>query len=81
MCNLQIDSYNPTGFNNLTSASKVSLYMNTISNQCDILFLQEHWLLEQQLHKGVTVLPEFVGTAVSGVDETLGRPNSRIRCR
>ena len=67
---LRIASYNSTGFGSLSSTlSGPSAYFQTIAKQSDIILIQEHWLLEQQLHRVVSVLPEFTGTAVSGVDE------------
>ena len=79
MYNLRISSYNSTGFGNLFSRSSgPSPYIQTVSQQSDIILLQEHWLLNQQLHKVVTLLPEFTGTAISGLDESTtilrGRP-------
>jgi hypothetical protein len=49
-----------------------------IANESDVIFLQEHWLLDSQLHKVVSFLPGFTGTAISGVNSSQsvwqGRP-------
>ena len=69
MCNLKIASYNSTGFGNINSKVCSNIYIDNVANKCDILLLQEHWLLEQQLNKVVNLLDGFLGTAVSGVED------------
>ena len=79
MCTIRIASYNSTGLGSLyNKTSGPTPYIQTVTNQCDILFIQEHWLLEQQLEKVVSFLPGFTGTAISGMDSSSavlrGRP-------
>ena len=65
-------SYNCRGYNN-----KKASYLNTLLSECDVLFLQEHWLL----NNGVMRLSEtfqrhhVYGKSGIVVDELLlGRP-------
>ena len=79
-------SYNCRGYNN-----KKASYLNTLLSECDVLFLQEHWLL----NNGVMRLSEtfqrhhVYGKSGIVVDELLlGRPyggvaifiNKNIKC-
>ena len=77
MSELRIASYNSTGFGNLSNQNS-RMYLDDIAKQCDILLIQEHWLLDQQLTKITTLLSGFCGTAVSGMDANVsilrGRP-------
>jgi hypothetical protein len=69
---IPVTSLNCRGFN----ATK-EIYINHLLNQCDILFLQDHWLSEKQLHVIGDVNSEFIYAAVSGFgnDAVLtGRP-------
>ena len=79
MSTIRIASYNSTGMGSLYNKTRgPTPYILTVSHQCDIIFIQEHWLLEQQLEKVVSFLPEFTGTAISGMDSSSsvlrGRP-------
>lgn len=69
---LRIKSYNSTGCND----DRLS-YLNA-SSECDIILVQEHWLLANNLHRIKTGVNGFTGIANSGVDETqivlTGRP-------
>ena len=50
--------------------------MNDILDSIDLCFLQEHWLISDQLHK-LNINCDFLSTSVSGVDSSLflvGRP-------
>ncbi len=69
---LTIFSLNTKGFNQLRQD-----YLADISPFCDILCLQEHWLFEQHLSKVESLLPDFQGHAVSGLNDAevlTGRP-------
>ncbi len=70
---LRIISYNSTGCND----DKLR-YLNASSKSCDIIFVQEHWLLKDNLHKIKCGIDDFTGIANSGVDENQmvlqGRP-------
>jgi len=62
---LQIASYNCRG---CTSCSQ---YVHDLLPECDILCLQEHWLLREYLDSLSTVKEfDFLYTAVSGVDSS-----------
>ena len=66
---IRFASYNSTGFNSMYQPENGPLsYISNIANENDIIFIQEHWLLDKQLHKVVSFLPAFTGTAISGVD-------------
>lgn len=61
---ITIFSLNTKGFNELRQT-----YVNDISVFCDLLCIQEHWLLKQHLYKIENCLPNFKGHAVSGMSE------------
>ena len=67
MKTVQIASYNCTGWKSAA---------NNLLNQCDICMLQEHWLLEEQLHL-ININDDFLSTGVRGMvssDLITGRP-------
>lgn len=69
-CPLSIVSYNARGFHSSQS------YVNELLNDCDILCLQEHWLLDQHIHN-MNIRDDFTVMGVSGMDPErclLGRP-------
>ena len=69
---ITVTSLNCRGFNAMKE-----VYINHLLNQCDVLFLQEHWLSERQLHIFGDINSEFTYAAVSGFgnDAVLtGRP-------
>lgn len=69
-CPLRIVSYNARGFRSSQS------YVNELLNDCDILCLQEHWLLDQHIHN-MNIRDDFIVMGVSGMDPErylLGRP-------
>ena len=52
-------------------------YLNTLTKECDILFLQEHWILHNNLHKLQDINEYFHVFANSGINEQellMGRP-------
>ncbi len=71
---LRILSYNTTGFGQAKCAK-----VNELSNSTDILFLQEHWKLPNQLLKVTKSVNGFTGIGVSSMDATVkiiqGRPS------
>ena len=71
---LRITTYNSTGFGK-AKCSKVK----SISDNSDIVLVQEHWLLKSQLSRITNGIKDFTGTAISGVDATArilpGRPS------
>ncbi len=67
---LSIVSYNVRGFRSGQS------YVNELLRSCDILCLQEHWLLDQHIHD-MHIRDEFTVVGVSGMDNdryVTGRP-------
>lgn len=70
---LRLISYNSTGCND----DKLN-YLNAASSDCDIILVQEHWLLSNNLQRIKAGVKGFTGIANSGVDETqvilTGRP-------
>jgi len=65
-------SYNCRGFNVAKRA-----YIKSLLSQCDILFIQEHWLSDGQLDQLGSLSPDHLFTAVSGFDNSdvlSGRP-------
>jgi len=67
-------SYNCRGFNVAKRAYIKSLL---VLLQCDILFIQEHWLSDGQLDQLGSLSPDHLFTAVSGFDNSdvlSGRP-------
>jgi len=69
---LSIVSYNCRGFN-----SAKSEYINNLLLNYDILFLQEHWLSDNQLSDLNLLNVKFLSHAVCGFDNKevlLGRP-------
>ena len=73
-------SYNSTGFNQLQLANVVqhNSYFYRLASSSDVLFIQEHWLTDTQLPRLLSLLPDFAGTGISGIDESAsvlkGRP-------
>ena len=52
-------------------------YINALTKECDILFLQEHWMLHNNLHKLQTIKEDFHVFSMSGIKEQelqMGRP-------
>ena len=71
MAQLRSCSFNCRGWN-----SGVRTLKNFI-NSLDVCFVQEHWLLNDQLHKIHEISPDFLSVGVSGMDNSeflLGRP-------
>ena len=69
---LKLVSYNSRGFNESTQQ-----YLHQLLSECDILFLQEHWLTETQVHDLSSFYVTHLACGVSGFgnDEVLsGRP-------
>ena len=69
---MSIISYNWLGYNDVKS-----YYINTLLKECDVLFLQEHWVLHGSLHKLYNISSEFNVYAKSGMKEhelLIGRP-------
>ncbi len=62
---LRITTYNSIGFGN-TKCAKIQL----MSDDTDIILIQEHWLLKSQLPKITTGIKGFTGTAIFYVDAT-----------
>ena len=70
--NLNIMTYNCRGFNKYKSG-----YIAKLLSACDILFLQEHWLSEDQMCTLANVCSGHNAIGVSGFDKTVvlrGRP-------
>ena len=71
-------SYNCSGFNN----SELYLKEFMSRNKCDVLCLQETWLLDGNMDKLSNIHPEFSYCAISGVDSSadvlLGRPHGGV---
>jgi len=69
---LSIGSYNFRGFNFVKSG-----FINSLLLECDILFIQEHWLSDKQLLDLNKINTQFLSHAVSGFDNSeiiSGRP-------
>jgi len=64
---ITIFSLNTKGFNNLRKQ-----YITEMSSFCDIMCIQEHWLLKQHLYKIENCVSNFKGHAVSGMCESSG---------
>ena len=64
---IRIVSYNVRGFRSGQS------FVSDLLHQCDLLCLQEHWLLDQHLST-TNICEEFIVTGVSGME-----PDSLIR--
>ena len=71
MASLRCCSYNCRGFNSGL------VYLKQYINSFDLCFIQEHWLLEENLHTVCDSFPDFLSVGVSGMDSTsliCGRP-------
>lgn len=69
---LSIATYNCRGFN-FTKSN----YINALLSNCDVLFLQEHWLSDSQLPQLSNLNVDFSAHAICGFDSTeilTGRP-------
>ena len=69
---LHLFSYNCRGYN----ASKTNYIVNLL-DKCDVLFLQEHWLADEQLDTCSQISPHLLASGVSGIspiDVLDGRP-------
>jgi Reverse transcriptase (RNA-dependent DNA polymerase)/Endonuclease/Exonuclease/phosphatase family len=69
---LSVMSYNCRGFNFVKSS-----YINNLLLNCDILFVQEHWLSDKQLPDLNHINAHFLSHAVCGFDNSevlIGRP-------
>ena len=69
---LRLVSYNSRGFN-----ESKQQYLRQLLSECDILFLQEHWLSETQVHDLSSFCDAHLACGVSGFsnDQVLsGRP-------
>ena len=67
-----IISYNCRGFSEIKCH-----YSNALTKECDILFLQEHWMLHNNLHKLQDINEDFHVFSMSGIREQeliMGRP-------
>ena len=67
-----IISYDCRGFNEIECH-----YINTLTKECDILFLQEHWMLHTNLHQLQAINDDFHVFFMSGIKEQellMGRP-------
>ena len=62
MANLRCCTFNCRGWNS------GYLYIKNFIDSLDICFIQEHWLLSDQLNKVRDVSPDFLSVGVSGVD-------------
>ena len=58
---ITIFSLNCKGFNILRQN-----YVTDIASFCDVMCIQEHWLLKQHLHKIDNCVPGFKGHSISG---------------
>lgn len=70
--NLRMISYNCRGYN----VTKLP-YIASLLTSCDILFLQEHWLSESQLHNLNNISSSHMSTGTCGFDNNeilMGRP-------
>ena len=70
---LKLCSYNIHGFN----LSKIN-YINDLLKQFTVLFIEEHWLSEDQLGKFAQYFPGFSVHGVSALDSSVllrGRPH------
>jgi Endonuclease/Exonuclease/phosphatase family len=71
-CQLRISSYNCHGYNDTKTP-----YMRHLLEQCDFLFMQEHWLSDSQLHVFNNLCNTHVSHGSCGFDNTdvlSGRP-------
>ena len=72
MSGIRFCTYNCRGFN----ASKQS-YVCRLLNECDFLFLQEHWLSEAQITCLNSISSDHLAIGVSGFENSdilVGRP-------
>ena len=70
---LRVCSYNSHGL----GAGRIE-YMKFLMNECDVLMVQEHWLLKEQIPTFVKHFPKSVVHAVSGMQSNVlvsGRPH------
>ena len=71
MAPLRCCSYNCCGWNNGV------IFLKGILDSIDLCFLQEHWLITDQLPKINTISDAFLSVSVSGIDSfslLAGRP-------
>ena len=62
MANLRCCTFNCRGWN--SGYLSIKIFIDSL----DICFIQEHWLLSDQLNKVRDVSPDFLSVGVSGVD-------------
>jgi len=76
--NVTIGSYNMHGFN------QGKVFLNDLCNFCDIIMLQEHWLLPHDLARINNFCNNFIGLSSSAMDHAIscgvlrGRPHGGI---
>ena len=71
MASLRCCSFNCRGWNS------GYLTLTHIIDSLDLCFIQEHWLLNDNLYKVAEISPDFISVGVSGVDHgtfLVGRP-------
>ena len=66
-------SYNCRGYNSIKAS-----YIKHLLFQCDILFVEQHWLLSSKLHLLQNISNEFIVILKSGMNDhelLTGRPH------
>ena len=64
MGSLRCCSYNCRGWNSGL------VYLKQYINSLDLCFIQEHWLLKENLHTVCDSFPDFLSVGVSGMDSS-----------
>ena len=65
-------TYNCRGYNSIKAC-----FIKKLLSQCDVLFIQEHWLLRAKLHLLQNISEEFIVFSKSSIDDgklLIGRP-------
>ena len=65
-------TYNCRGYNSIKAC-----FIKKLLSQCDVLFIQEHWLLRDKLHLLQNISEEFIVFSKSSIDDgklLIGRP-------
>ena len=65
-------TYNCRGYNSIKAC-----FIKKLLSQCDVLFIQEHWLLPDKLHLLQNISEEFIVFSKSSIDDgklLIGRP-------
>ena len=57
-------TYNCRGYNSIKAC-----FIKKLLSQCDVLFIQEHWMLRDKLHLLQNISEEFIVFSKSNIDD------------